>query len=246
MTDQRTTGRRVRRALTRASVVAVVAALVALATLAGLAAGCGPVSGGHKAAPAPSGLTAARLTEALVLTYGPYTSITDPAGGAYRTLPTAASASGVGGAPPQTKFDPATCKKAIWSGPDPASFGGAQAAVTALRRAGDTGSGPQIWDELIAAPGATARAALGTGPVPGCDHVSGSYKGRSLKFSEEKAPRLGTAARATSVTSGGRSVRVVAFAGRGYVGVVLAQGLSRTKTAAFAAQVYAAAHAKLG
>ncbi|HEY3684043.1 MAG TPA: hypothetical protein VGL93_13425 [Streptosporangiaceae bacterium] len=237
----------VRRALTRAGVVAIVAALAALGTVAGLARGCGPVGGGRTAAPKPSGLTAARLADALVFTYGPYGSITQPAAGAYRSLPTAASAGGVAGAPANTKFDPADCAKAIWSGPDPARFGTAQAAVTALRRAGDTSSsGTQIWNELIAAPGATARAALGTGPLPGCARVRGSYQGRSLEFTEEKAPRLGTAARAASVTSGGRSVRVVAFADRGYVGVVLAQGLSRTKTAAFAAQVYATAHAKLG
>lgn len=225
--------------------------LVAALTAPGLVAGCG--SGGKGGAPhasaSPSGFSAARLSAALPATYGDFGATTQATSGTYASLPTSASAGGVGDAPASVTFTPAKCKQVIWNGPDKARFGADQAAVVVLRKQGDTTSATQLWAELIAAPAGTAKAALGTGPQAGCGTVRGRYQRRELSFAEEKPPAgLGSGARGALVrSSGSPDTRTIAFLGDGYVGVAFAQGdVSRTELGAFARQVYGTAHAKLG
>lgn len=229
------------------------AGLVAALAAAGLLVGCGAAGGSGKArgtaAARPAGFGAARLSGALPRSYDGFGALTAPSTGTYASLPTSAAAGGVAGAPASVTFTPAKCKPVIWNGPDRARFGRNPAAVVPLGRPGDTSSGTQLWAELIAASGAPAKAALGTGPAPGCGTVRGEYRGRTLSFAEEKAPRLGAGSRGATVrtTAGERATRVVAFLGNGYVGVVYAQGsVSRTELGEFARSVYRTAHADLG
>lgn len=220
----------------------VVAGLVLALAVAGC--GGGDAGGGPAARPSPSGLSKAKLAGGLLGSYDGFGTAAQPLTGTYASLPTSAAAGGVRDAPPQVKFTPAKCKNAVWSGPDAKAFGSAPAAVVTLGSKG----GARLWDQLLAVPGAKAAAALGGGPVAGCDEVHGSYRGRTLSFTEEKAPPLGSGSRGARVeVSGGPATRVVAFAGRGWVGVVYAQGgVSRDKINAFASRAYETARRSLG
>lgn len=233
--------------------VRVAAGLVAALAVPGLLAGCG--SGGKAASPnvaataAPAGFGAARLSAALPTSYDDFGAAAQPVTGTYASLPTSAAAGGATGAPAGVSFTPAHCQRVIWNGPDTARFGRDQAAVVVLRKSGDTGSATQLWAELIAAPAGGEKAALGTGPAAGCGTVRGSYRGHELSFAEEKAPGgIGSGSRGAAVRStGSPETRIIAFLGRGYVGVVYAQGaISRTELGAFARHVYGTAHTKLG
>lgn len=202
-----------------------------------------------------------RVRLGAILSYGRYTRSERNANGPFMFAPFRASERlrtgekaaspnvAATAAPAGVLFTPAHCERVIWNGPDTARFGGDQAAVVVLRKSGDTGSATQLWAELIAAPAGGEKAALGTGPAAGCGTVRGSYRGHELSFAEEKAPGgIGSGSRGAAVRStGSPGTRIIAFLGRGYVGVVYAQGaISRTELGAFARHVYGTAHTKLG
>lgn len=214
-----------------------------------LLAGCGSGGSAHSHPPArPAGFGAARLSAALPASWDHFGAAAQPTTGTYRSLPTSAVGGGVADAPASVKFTPAKCKQVIWNGPDVARFGPDPAAVEILRKPGDTTSATQLWAELIAMPAGSAKTALGTGPAAGCDKVHGSYKGHTLSFTEERPPGLGSGSRGALLsTPGTPTTRVITFIGRGYAGVVYAQGtVSRTQLGAFARSFYGTAHARLG
>jgi hypothetical protein len=205
---------------------------------------------GRPAQPASS-ITQDRLQDALLPGLPGLAAITTPQNGTYDSLPAADVASSAQQAPAGASIKPAKCKPAIWSGPDAAQFGKATATVTAFRKPGDTSpGGVQVWEELAASDGRSPQAALGTGPVSGCGTAKVSFKGSGLTFAEHKSPSLGMGSRGADLTpssSNSRPTRLVTFVGKGYVGVVFAQGnVSWSQLDAFASSAYQTASQKLG
>jgi hypothetical protein len=229
---------------------------VIVAALGGCANGRSPASAGHptpttRTTPPAGGLTPDRLQGGLLPSFGQLTPITAPKTGSYSSLPAAEVAAGTQQIPPGAAVKPANCRHAIWSGPDSAQFGGATAAVAAYRKPGDTSpGGVQAWEELVASAGRPRQAALGTGPVNGCDTVRVGYRGSSLTFAEQPSPSLGAASRGALLTpssAASRRTRVVTFVGNGYVGVLLMQGkITKAQMNAFASAAYENASRKLG
>jgi hypothetical protein len=196
-------------------------------------------------------ITQDRMQGALLSDFQGLTPITPPQNGSYDSLPAAEIAGSTQQTPPGAAFKPAKCKSAIWSGPDTKQFGKAAATVTAFRKPGDTSpGGVQAWEELVASSGQSRQAALGTGPVGGCDTVRVSAKGNTLTFAEQRTPSLGKGSRGALLTpssSGSRPTWVATFVGNGYVGVVFLQGpVKKSQLDAFASAAYKNASEKLG
>ncbi len=237
-----------------------------LAVLA-LTVGCG-ISGAHESGegggagratkprqstpPAAAKFTAVQLSKALLTSFDRLTPTDDPDTGVYGALPITQASLDPRDIPSGVTFAPATCRSAIWNGPDRRQFNQSPTAFVQFadpQAAKTSGQSVLAWDVLIATSGQPADAILGK-PTPGCGRVKVTYKGKSMLFEEKKAPRLSTPSRAAFLSpsdSGSRKAWLVTYTGNGYAGMVVLEGpATQAQVTAFATQASRRAQQTLG